>query len=67
MCCTVGSPVWGVRASMAATLNVVTYNDICIDFLWEEWVLMDPSQKNLCKDVMLETFRNLTAIGYTWE
>ncbi|XP_036032695.1 zinc finger protein 431-like [Onychomys torridus] len=28
---------------------------------------MDPSQNNLYKDVMLETYMNLIAIGYNWE
>lgn len=28
---------------------------------------MDPSQKSLYKLVVLETYRNLTAIGYIWE
>ncbi|XP_040611140.1 zinc finger protein 120-like, partial [Mesocricetus auratus] len=47
--------------------NAVTYDDVHIDFSWEEWTLLDPSQKNLYEDVMLETYRNLTAIGYSWE
>ncbi|CAH7045175.1 Platr25 [Phodopus roborovskii] len=47
--------------------NTVTYNDVHVDFTWEEWTLLDPSQKNLYKDVMLETYRNLTTIGYNWE
>jgi KRAB domain-containing zinc finger protein len=41
----------------------VTYNDVLVSFTREEWALLDPSQKSLYKDVMLETYRNLTAIG----
>ncbi|XP_075799997.1 zinc finger protein 559-like isoform X5 [Microtus pennsylvanicus] len=47
--------------------NAVTYDDVHINFSWEEWNLLDPSQKNLYKDVMLETYKNLTTIGYNWE
>ncbi|XP_036037614.1 zinc finger protein 431-like isoform X4 [Onychomys torridus] len=48
-------------------MDAVTYNDVHINFTQEEWALLDPSQKNLYKDVMLETYMNLTAIGYKWE
>uniref|UniRef100_UPI00402B7086 zinc finger protein 431-like isoform X7 n=1 Tax=Arvicanthis niloticus TaxID=61156 RepID=UPI00402B7086 len=47
--------------------DAVTYDDVHVNFTAEEWNLLDPSQKNLYKDVMLETYRNLTAIGYNWE
>nr|XP_048305011.1 zinc finger protein 431-like [Myodes glareolus] len=47
--------------------NAVTYDDIHINFTLEKWNLLDPSQKNLYKDVMLETYKNLTTIGYNWE
>ena len=43
--------------------NAISYGDVHIDFTWEEWTLLEPSQKNLYKDVMLETYRNLTIIG----
>ncbi|CAO2616440.1 Zinc finger protein 431 [Lemmus lemmus] len=45
----------------------VTYDDVHINFTRGEWNLLNPSQKTLYKDVMLETYRNLTSIGYIWE
>ncbi|XP_049994203.1 zinc finger protein 431-like isoform X3 [Alexandromys fortis] len=48
-------------------MSGVTYSDVHVSFTPDEWALLDPSQKTLYNDVMLETFRNLTAIGYTWE
>ncbi|XP_051018923.1 zinc finger protein 120-like [Acomys russatus] len=45
--------------------DAVTYDDVHVDFTQEEWALLDPSQKRLYKDVMLETYRNLTDIGKT--
>jgi KRAB domain-containing zinc finger protein len=41
----------------------VTYEDVHVNFSQEEWALLDPSQKSLYKDVMLETYWNLTCIG----
>ncbi|XP_059108393.1 zinc finger protein 120-like isoform X2 [Peromyscus eremicus] len=47
--------------------NAVTYDDVHINFTWEEWTFQDPSQKNLYNEVIIETYRNITIIGYRWE
>ncbi|XP_042118828.1 zinc finger protein 120-like isoform X3 [Peromyscus maniculatus bairdii] len=48
-------------------MNSVTYDDVHVNFTQDEWALLDPSQKSLYKNVMLETYQNLTAIGYKWD
>nr|XP_034345423.1 zinc finger protein 431-like [Arvicanthis niloticus] len=52
---------------MFQSLDAVTYDDVHVNFTAEEWNLLDHFQKKLYKDVMLETYRNLTDIGYSWE
>ncbi|XP_049980468.1 zinc finger protein 120-like [Alexandromys fortis] len=48
-------------------MNAVTYDDVHVNFTPEEWALLDPSQKKLYNNAMLQTIKNLTAIGYNWE
>uniref|UniRef100_UPI0014869F83 zinc finger protein 431-like n=1 Tax=Arvicanthis niloticus TaxID=61156 RepID=UPI0014869F83 len=61
--------VWVVnkRRKMLQSKDAVTSDDVPVNFTVEEWNLLDSSQKNLYKDVMLETYWNLTAISYNLE
>lgn len=48
---------------MDTVMGLVSFEDVSVDFTWDEWQDLDDAQRKLYREVMLETYSSLLSLN----